>query len=71
MPPRRVLRLLGVSLLAAFCLAHAALAQGRADAQTQALVRRLRDGDKRERLAAAEEIKGLRAKAGGERRVGA
>ncbi len=57
MVPRLVLRLIGVALIVALCLNSAAFAQG-GDAQTQALVRRLQEGDRRDRLAAAEEIKG-------------
>src|SRR5215210_6100213 len=63
MRPRPLLLLIGVSLLAAFYFADAAFTQGGSDVQTQALVRRLQEGDRADRLAAAEEIKGRGAKA--------
>ncbi len=44
-------------------LLQTAFAQEGADAQTQSLVRRLREGDERSRRAAAEEIKALGAAA--------
>jgi len=50
---RPVLRLFGLGLLAACCFTHAAYAQEGADAQTQALVRRLQEGARRSRLSAA------------------
>ena len=63
-----MLRVLTMSLLAAFCLTQAAYAQDGVDEQVRALVRRLQEGDRRERLAAAEGIKerGAAAKAAAE-----
>src|SRR5215216_5874730 len=65
MSQRQALRLIGVSLVITICLAQAAFTQESADAQTQALIRRLQEGDQQGRRAAAEEIKlrGAAAKA--------
>jgi HEAT repeat protein len=54
---RPALRLVGVSLLTALCFTTALTQEG-ADAQTQALVRRLQEGDRQARLTALEEMKG-------------
>src|SRR5215207_9836618 len=65
MSQRPLLRLLGVSLLTVVCLTPTAFTQEAPDAQTQSLVRRLQEGDRRDRLAAAEGLKarGAAAKA--------